>query len=81
MTPRMVNVPSASSQSFSVSGHRSDSPIFRSGFSDSVFSVGKGVSSVDASFSTIDIEEVFSNARQGHFSSFSGLCCQNFLAL
>ena len=38
---------------------------------DSVFSAGKGVSSVDAWFSaTIDIEEVLSNTRQGDFHIF-----------
>ena len=38
---------------------------------DSVFSAGKGVSSVDAWYSpTIDIEEVLSNTRQGVFHIF-----------
>ena len=38
---------------------------------DSVFSAGEGVSSVDAWYSTtIDIEEVLSNTRQGNFLLF-----------
>ena len=38
---------------------------------ESVFSAGKGVSSVDAWFSTsIDIHEVLSNTRQGYFHIF-----------
>ena len=38
---------------------------------DSVFSAGKGVASVDAWYSTtIDIEEVLSNTRQGDFHIF-----------
>ena len=40
-------------------------PTFRIGVPDSVFSANKGVSSVDAWYSTnIDIEEVLSNTRQ-----------------
>ena len=64
-----------SASSLSPLGLRSSGPSSRSGFSswvpDSVFSAGKGVSSVDAWYATsIDIEEVLSCIRPSDFHIF-----------
>ena len=49
------------------------------GVPGSVFSAGKGVSSVDAWYSTaIDIEEVLSNTRQGDFHIFAADVVKSF---
>ena len=46
---------------------------------DSVFCASKGVSSCGCWYSTsVDIEEVLSNTRQGDFSYLCGGCCQIF---
>ena len=75
IVPLLDNAPCVSYRSCVGCGLLFVWPIFRTGFCswvpDSVFSAGKGVSSVDAWYATsIDIEEVLSHARPSDFHIF-----------